>query len=118
MPTWLAVALSRTRALFLARRLDDDFDREVSAHLAMLTDEHIRRGLAPEAARRAAVVEFGGAMQIKEQQHDRRGLPVVETTLQDLRYGLRMLLHAKAGRLSSWSRSHWGLAPTPPSSAA
>jgi len=71
MPTWLAVALSRTRALFLGRRLDDDFDREVSAHLAMLTDEHIRRGLAPEAARRAAVVEFGGAMQIKEQQHDR-----------------------------------------------
>ena len=91
MPTWLAVALSRTRALFLGRRLDDDFDREVSAHLAMLTDEHIRRGLAPEAARRAAVMEFGGAMQIKEQQHDRRGLPVVETTLQDLRYGLRSL---------------------------
>ena len=30
-------------------------------------------------------------MQIKEQQHDRRGLPLVETTLQDLRYGLRAL---------------------------
>ena len=91
MPTWLAVALSRTRALFLGRRLDDDFDHEVSTHLTMLTDEHIRRGLAPDAARRAAVMEFGGAMQIKEQQHDQRGLPLVETTLQDLRYGLRSL---------------------------
>src|SRR6185503_7041486 len=91
MPTWLAVALSRTRALFAARRLDEDFDREVSAHLAMLTDEHIRRGLTPEAARRAAAVQFGGAMQIKEGQHDRRGLPFVETTLQDVRYGLRSL---------------------------
>jgi putative ABC transport system permease protein len=91
MPTWLAVVSSRIRGLFLARRLDEDFDREVSAHLAMLTDEHIRRGLAPDAARRAAIIEFGGAMQIKEEQRDRRGLPFVETTLQDIRYGLRSL---------------------------
>src|SRR4029450_1927463 len=91
MPPCLSVALSRTRALFLARRLDEDFDREIAAHLAMLTDEHIRRGLTPEAARRAAIIQFGGAMQIKEEQHERRGLPLVETTLQDLRYGLRSL---------------------------
>src|SRR6185503_14184693 len=34
---------------------------------------------------------FGGSMPINEQQHDRRGLPLVDTTLQDLRYGLRAL---------------------------
>ena len=91
MPTVLAVIVSRIRGLLLARRLDDEFDEEVSAHLAMLTEEHIRRGLAPDEARRAAVVQFGGPMQIKEQHHDRRGLPLVDTTLQDLRYGLRAL---------------------------
>ena len=91
MPTSLAVIVSRIRGLLLARRLDDEFDEEVSAHLAMLTEEHIRRGLAPDEARRAAVVQFGGPMQIKEQHHDRRGLPLVDTTLQDLRYGLRAL---------------------------
>jgi predicted permease len=91
MRTWLAVVASRIRGLFLARRLDEDFDREVSAHLAMLTEEHVRRGLAPDAARRAAIIRFGGAMRIKEEQHDRRGLPFVETTLQDVRYGLRSL---------------------------
>jgi putative ABC transport system permease protein len=91
MPTWLAVVASRIRGLVLARRLDDDFDRELAAHLAMLTDEQIRRGLTPDAARRAAAVQLGGAMQIKEQQHAQRGLPVVETTVQDLRYGLRSL---------------------------
>ena len=47
--------------------------------------------MAPDAARRAAVLRFGGPMQIKEQQHDGRGLPFVDTTLQDLRYGLRAL---------------------------
>ena len=91
MLTWLAVAWSRVRGLVLARRLDDDFDREVSAHLALLTDDHIRRGLAPDEARRAAVIQFGGAMQIREAQHDRRGLPLAETALQDVRYGLRSL---------------------------
>jgi predicted permease len=89
--TWIAVAWSRVRGLVLARSLDEEFEREVSAHLAMSTDEHIRRGLAPDEARRAAVLELGGAMQIREEQHDRRGLPFVDTMLQDLRYGLRSL---------------------------
>ena len=35
-------------------------------------------------------------MQIKEQQHERRGLPFVETTLQDVRYGLRALRKSPA----------------------
>src|SRR4026209_1741302 len=91
MPTVLAVIVSRIRGLLLARRLDDEFDEEVSAHLAMPTEEHGPRGLARAAGRRAAVVQFGGPMQIKEQHHDRRGLPLVDTTLQDLRYGLRAL---------------------------
>jgi putative ABC transport system permease protein len=99
MRTWLAVALSRIRGLLLDRTLDDEFDREVSAHLAMLTDENIRRGMDPDAARRAAVVRFGGPMQIKEQQHDSRGLPFVDTTLQDLRYGLRALRKNPANSL-------------------
>src|SRR4026207_1723044 len=91
MPTVLAVIVSRIRGLLLARRLDDEFDEEVSAHLAMLTEEHVRRGLAPDAARRAAVVQFGGPMQTKDHPPARRGLPFVATTLQDLRYGLRGL---------------------------
>ena len=85
MLTWLAIAWSRLRGLLFAQRLGDDFDREVEAHLAMLTDDHIRRGLTPDEARRAAIVRFGGPMQIKEQHRDDGGLPFVETTLQDIR---------------------------------
>ena len=52
--TWLARPRCRaSAALFAARRLDDDFDDEVRAHLAMLTDDNIRRGLPPGEARRA-----------------------------------------------------------------
>ena len=96
MPAWLAVVSSRIRGLLSWRSLDDDFDREVSAHLAMLTDENIRRGMTPGDARRAAIVRFGGPMQIKERQHDGRGLPFIETTLQDLRYGTRALRRSPA----------------------
>src|SRR5258706_11553866 len=63
MRAWLAVVWSRIRGLLSARRLDDDFGREVSAHLAMLTEQNIRRGMTPDEARRAAMVRFGGAMQ-------------------------------------------------------
>jgi putative ABC transport system permease protein len=91
MTVWLAVIASRIRGLLLGRRLDEQFDDEVAAHLEMLVADNVRRGMTPDAARRAAIVQFGGPMQIKEQRHDGQGLPFVETTLQDLRYGLRAL---------------------------
>jgi len=89
--TWLWVAASRVIALFTSRRLDEDFDAEVRAHIEMLTDEHVRRGMTRDAARRAAILRFGGAVQIKEQRRTDRSLPWVDTTLQDLRYALRSL---------------------------
>jgi putative ABC transport system permease protein len=91
MFTWLAVAVSRLRGLLFARRLDADFDDEVAAHLDMLVADHIRRGMTPDEARRTALLRFGGPMQIKEQHHDRNGVPFIETTLQDMRYGVRAL---------------------------
>jgi putative ABC transport system permease protein len=36
-------------------------------------------------------VKFGGVEQVKESYRERRSLPLIESALQDLRYGLRML---------------------------
>ena len=82
---------SRIRALFSQNRLDRDLDEELSAHLDMLVDENVRRGMTIEEARRAASRSFGGVTQIKEAYRDQRGLPIVETFIQDVRYGFRML---------------------------
>jgi putative ABC transport system permease protein len=87
----LFALLSRIRALFGSRRLDEEFGREIEAHLDMLVEDYIRRGLPPDQARREAVLRFGGPMQIQESNRDHRSLAFVETTLQDLRYGLRAL---------------------------
>ena len=91
MWTRLVVWLSRCRALVSVRRLDEDFDQEVAAHIDMLTEANVRRGMTPDEARRAAIVRFGGPVQIKEQQREHRGLPFVETTRQDVRYAIRAL---------------------------
>jgi putative ABC transport system permease protein len=96
MLTWLSVAASRVAALFTQRRQDDDFGTEVAVHLQLLTEENVRRGLPPGEARRQAILRFGGPVQIQEQQHESRSLPFVETTLQDIRYGMRALRRSPA----------------------
>ena len=96
MLTWLAILASRVRGLLTGRRQDEEFDHEVAAHLDLLTDENIRRGMTPGEARRQAILRFGGPMQLKEQQHEERSLPFIETTLQDVRYGLRALRKSPA----------------------
>jgi macrolide transport system ATP-binding/permease protein len=82
--------LQRLAALF-RRRLDDDLDDEFRSHLEMSIDLNLRKGMTPADARREALRNFGGFEQTKELYRDQRGLPMIETTLQDLRFGLRML---------------------------
>ncbi len=82
---------SRIRGLFGKELLDKEFDEEMTAHLEMLVEENLRRGMTLEEARRAARRSFGGVEQTKEAYRDQRGLPIVETFIQDIRYGIRML---------------------------
>jgi predicted permease len=82
---------SRLRGLFWKSRLDRDLDEELRAHLDMLVEENLRRGMTAEEARRAARRSFGGVIQTKEAYRDQRGVPVVETLVQDVRYAARLL---------------------------
>lgn len=88
---WLRIFAARCRGLFRKRHLDRDLNAELHAHLDMLTEENIRRGMSPEEARHAARCEFGGLEQAKESYREMRGLPFLETLFQDVRYALRML---------------------------
>ncbi|PYU50302.1 MAG: hypothetical protein DMG48_13310, partial [Acidobacteria bacterium] len=83
--------LHRIAALFRRRRLEKDLDDELRSHLEMAIELNVRKGMSPADARREALRSFGGVEQTKEIYRDQRGLPMIETTLQDLRFGLRML---------------------------
>jgi predicted permease len=87
----LRVLASRVFGLFGKRNSDEDFDAEVCAHLQLLTDDNIRRGMNPAEARCAARREFGGVEQTKEAYRHTRGLPMLEILVQDLCYALRTL---------------------------
>ena len=89
--TRLRVLFSRLRTLVRTRRRDTDLDEEIETHLTLLADEQIRRGVPPADARAAAKAAFGGVAHVKETYRDQRGLPFLETLVQDLRFGIRIL---------------------------
>ena len=85
-------SLLRLFSFFRRAQLDRDLEIEMSAHLELAIEENLRRGLSPAEARRQALLRFGGSQQAKEQHREARGLPFLETLLQDLRFAFRVLL--------------------------
>jgi putative ABC transport system permease protein len=83
--------LKRFRAFFQKRPLDIELDAEMETHLELAIEENIKRGLTPEEARRQALIHFGGVEQAKEHHRDARGLPALDSLLQDFRYAFRQL---------------------------
>lgn len=83
--------LRKLSALFRKQRLDGELDAELASHVQLAIDENLGLGMTPAEARRQALVRLGGIEQSKEEHRDARGLPVVETMLQDLRYAVRSL---------------------------
>jgi predicted permease len=83
--------MARVGAFFRKEPLDRELEEEVASHIAMATEDNLRNGMSPEEARRKAMVKFGGVEQAKERQRESRGLPWLETLLQDLRYTVRTL---------------------------
>lgn len=84
--TWLSRVWSSARR----GRIDRDFAEELETHAALLADEHARRGLEPEEARRQARLALGGPTQLREAHRDQRGLPVLDRISQDIRFAVRM----------------------------
>jgi predicted permease len=83
--------LIRLRALFRRDAVESELDDELRFHLDRQIDKFVQSGLPLPEARRQARLMFGGADQIKEECRQARGVHLVETLAQDLRYGLRRL---------------------------
>src|SRR5690349_10206408 len=88
---WAWMLVSRIRGWLSWRPADEDFARELESHLELLTQENVRRGMPLEKARRAARVRLGGVPQIRERHREMHTLPLLETVVQDIRYGVRTL---------------------------
>ena len=82
---------SYVRALLHKDKVERDMDQELRFHLEMEIEANIKRGMSPPEARRDALLKFGGVEKFKEECRDVRGAPLVESLLQDVRYGVRIL---------------------------
>ena len=81
----------RIRVRLTRRDREAELDEEIHAHLALLAEEHRRRGLSEAEAQRAARRDFGGPEQVREACRDLRRAPILDTIAADLRYAWRAL---------------------------
>ena len=73
---------------------DDEIDEELQSHILLRADDLERVGLSRPEAERRARTELGGALRYREECQDAAGGTGVESVVQDLRYGTRVLRKA------------------------
>ncbi|HEX4229687.1 MAG TPA: ABC transporter permease [Bryobacteraceae bacterium] len=76
--------------------LTTQIDSEIAFHIDRLVQEKIATGIAPDEARRQAIVEFGGREQIKEELRDVHRIPILETVAANLKSGIRLMRKSPA----------------------
>jgi len=89
--SYLHRLLARIGAWFKKAEFDRELDEELQTHLSLLVEQNIRRGLSTEEAIREARLKNGNVVSLREEHRNTRGLPIVDTLLQDLRYTFRIL---------------------------
>jgi putative ABC transport system permease protein len=92
----LSDPLFRLRALFRSKTLEAELDEELHLHFDLQVDKYLKSGMPQEEAYRRARLAFGGLDQVKEQCRDARGIRHLESLVQDVRYGFRMLRKSPA----------------------
>jgi hypothetical protein len=83
--------LVRLFSVFHRKQREQEFAEELASHLAFHMEDNLRAGMSPEEARRQALIKLGGVALTQERYREQRGLPMLETFIQDLRFGARML---------------------------
>ena len=76
---------------FHRRKQDAQLDSELRFHVEQQIADNVAAGMDRDEARRRALAQFGGLEYIKEETREARGTQFVESLLQDVRLGLRML---------------------------
>ena len=96
MPLW-----SRLGELLFRQSREARLSSEIEHHLELLVEDLKRGGMSDADARLAARKQFGGVDQLRMRHREQRGLPVVETLLQDVRFALRVLMRDRGFALTA-----------------
>lgn len=88
---WIARWRKRLRVLLRRGEVERELEEEFAFHLEMETRTNLRAGMTPEAARRQAVLTFGGREGFREEVRDARWCAPVIGLTPDVKLALRML---------------------------
>jgi predicted permease len=81
---------------FRRSRRDADLQRELQSYVQIETDDNIARGMAPDAARAAAIRKLGNPGRVREDIYLMNTIAPLDMLWQDLRYAARVLRRDKA----------------------
>ncbi len=82
--SWLQTSLRRSR-------MESEMDAELRFHIEAFAEDLVRSGVPRDEALRRARIEFGGIESAKEECREARGISFVDSLVQDLRFGTRVL---------------------------
>src|SRR5580700_5351848 len=82
----------RVRSLFRRETVESEMEEELWLHSERQLEKYLKTGMRRDEAQRRVRMDFGGLEQVKEECRDARGISLLETLVQDLRYGWRTLL--------------------------
>ncbi len=88
---WLKSISNRWHSLLHKKTAERELHQELTFHVERQTAENVAAGMSLEEARRAALLEFGGVEQYKEDCRQAHGVNWIESLLADVRYGWRAL---------------------------
>ena len=83
--------VQRVAGILGSSRRERELAEELESHLQLHIDDNIRAGMTPAESRRQALIKFGPVEALKEEYRDRARIPVIDSMLQDMRYGVRSL---------------------------
>ena len=86
----------RLRSVLQSDSANTDLDSELRFHLEREIAANIAAGMSPSHAREAALREFGGVDQIREECSDMRKVNWPQDLVQDVQYGARILRKSPA----------------------